>query len=111
MVVLTVAGTMALAVAVVALIARYVPGMTLPVVATAALAPYLMLAAPLAMIPLAVSGSWIAVAVAGAVTVATVAVQLPWYTRGRPSHCHRRSRGIGQPALRAGRPTSHRPNS
>ena len=81
--VLTVAGIVALAVAVVALIARYVQGMTLPVVATAALAPYLMLGAPLAMIPLAVSGSWIAVAVAGAVTVATVAVQLPWYTRGR----------------------------
>jgi endonuclease/exonuclease/phosphatase (EEP) superfamily protein YafD len=81
--VLTVAGIVALAVAVGALIARYVPGMTLPVVATAALAPYLMLGAPLAMIPLAVSGSWIAVAVAGAVTVATVAVQLPWYTRGR----------------------------
>jgi hypothetical protein len=80
--VLTVAGIVALAVAVVALIARYVPGMTLAVVATAALAPYLMLGAPLAMIPLAVSGSWIAVAVAGAVTAATVAVQLPWYTRG-----------------------------
>ena len=107
--VLTVAGTMALAVAVVALIARYVPGMTLPVVATAALAPYLMLGAPLAMIPLAVSGSWIAVAVAGAVTVATVAVQLPWYTRGRaeplpPSFAWYR------PTCATGGPT-HKPSS
>jgi endonuclease/exonuclease/phosphatase (EEP) superfamily protein YafD len=81
--VLTVVGIVALAVAVVALIARFLPGINVAVVATAALAPYLMLGAPLAMIVLAVSRSWIAVAVAGVVTVATVAVQLPWYTRGR----------------------------
>lgn len=81
--VVTIVGTVALAVAVVALIARYVPGVIVPVVATAALAPYLMLGAPLAMILLAISGRWIAVAVAGAVTVATVAAQLPSYTRAR----------------------------
>jgi hypothetical protein len=74
--VLTVAGIMALAVAVLALIARYVPGMTVSVVAIAALAPYLMLGAPLATILLAMSRTWIAVAVAGAVTLATVTVQL-----------------------------------
>ena len=83
MVVLTVVGIVVLAVAVVALIARFVPGINVAVVATAALAPYLMLGAPLAMIVLAVSRTWIAVAVAGVVTVAVVAVQLPWYTRGR----------------------------
>jgi endonuclease/exonuclease/phosphatase (EEP) superfamily protein YafD len=81
--VLGVVGIVVLAVAVVALIARFVPGINVAVVATAALAPYLMLGAPLAMIVLAVSRTWIAVAAAGAVTVATVAVQLPWYTRGR----------------------------
>jgi endonuclease/exonuclease/phosphatase (EEP) superfamily protein YafD len=81
--VLTVVGIVVLAVAVVALIARFVPGINVAVVATAALAPYLMLGAPLAMIVLAVSRTWIAVAVAGVVTVATIAVQLPWYTRRR----------------------------
>jgi endonuclease/exonuclease/phosphatase family metal-dependent hydrolase len=81
--VLTVVGIVVLAVAVVALIARFLPGFNVAVVATAALAPYLMLGAPLAMIVLAVSRTWIAAAVAGAVTVAAVAVQLPWYTRER----------------------------
>ena len=81
--VLTVVGIVVLAVAVVALIARFLPGINVAVVATAALAPYLMLGAPVAMIVLAVSRDWIAVAVAGAATVASVAVQLPWYTRRR----------------------------
>jgi endonuclease/exonuclease/phosphatase (EEP) superfamily protein YafD len=81
--VLTVVGIVVLAVAVVALIARFVPGINVAVVATAALAPDLMLGAPLAMIVLAVSRTWIAVAVAGVVTVATIAVQRPWYTRRR----------------------------
>ena len=81
--VLTVVGIVVLAVAVVALIARFLPGINVAVVATAALAPYLMLGAPVAMIVLALSRAWIAVAVAGVVTVATVAVQLPWYTRRR----------------------------
>jgi endonuclease/exonuclease/phosphatase (EEP) superfamily protein YafD len=81
--VLTVVGIVVLAVAVVALIARFLPGINVAVVATAALAPYLMLGAPVAMIVLAVSRAWIAVAVAGAVTVATVAVQSPWYMRRR----------------------------
>jgi len=79
----TIVGIVVLAVAVVALIVRFVPRINVAVVATAALAPYLMLGAPLAMIVLAVSRTWIAVAVAGVVTVAMVAVQLPWYTRGR----------------------------
>jgi endonuclease/exonuclease/phosphatase (EEP) superfamily protein YafD len=81
--VLGVVGIVVLAVAVVALIARFVPGINVAIVATAALAPYLMLGAPLAMIVLAVSRTWIAVAAAGAVTVATVAVQLPWCARCR----------------------------
>ena len=79
--VLTVVGIVALAVAVVALIARFAPGMTLAVVATAALAPYLMLGAPLAMIMFALQRDWILAAAAAAVTIATVAVQLPWYVR------------------------------
>jgi endonuclease/exonuclease/phosphatase (EEP) superfamily protein YafD len=82
--VLTVVGIVALAVAVVALIARYVPGSIVPTVATAALAPYLMLGAPLAVVLYAVSGSWALAAVAAAVTVVTIAVQVPSYIRTRP---------------------------
>jgi endonuclease/exonuclease/phosphatase (EEP) superfamily protein YafD len=81
----TVVGIVALAVAVVALIARYVPGSSVPVVATAALAPYLMLGAPVAVVLLAVSGTWAVAAVAGAVTVATIAVRVPWYVRTKPA--------------------------
>jgi endonuclease/exonuclease/phosphatase (EEP) superfamily protein YafD len=79
--ILTVIGILALAVAAIALIARHLPGAILPVVATSALAAYLMLGAPLAVILFAASHSWIALAIAGVVTVATVTVQLPLYVR------------------------------
>ncbi|MGX9789856.1 endonuclease/exonuclease/phosphatase family protein [Mycobacterium sp. MMS18-G62] len=73
--VVTIVGTVALAVAVVGLAARYTPGVIVAVVAIAALAPYLTLGAPLAMLLFAISGTWVGVAVAGAVTVASAAVQ------------------------------------
>jgi endonuclease/exonuclease/phosphatase (EEP) superfamily protein YafD len=76
-----VGGIAALVVAVVAFIARYLPGITLPVVATAALAPYLMLGAPVSLIVFVLRRDWILAAAAAVVTIATVAVQLPWYVR------------------------------
>jgi endonuclease/exonuclease/phosphatase (EEP) superfamily protein YafD len=81
--VLTVVGIVTLTIAVVAFIARYTPGVVVPIVATAALAPYLMLGAPAAIILLAVSGAWIAAAISAAVTIAAVAVQWPWFSRDR----------------------------
>lgn len=77
--VLTVLAIAALVVAAIALIARYVPGVSLPVVAAAALAPYLMLGAPVAVILFAWLRNWPLVTFAGILTVATAAVQLPWY--------------------------------
>jgi endonuclease/exonuclease/phosphatase (EEP) superfamily protein YafD len=77
----TVVGIAVLVVAVIAFIARYLPGVTLPIVATAALAPYLMLSAPLSLIVFALRRDWILAAAAAAVTIATVVVQSPWYVR------------------------------
>jgi endonuclease/exonuclease/phosphatase (EEP) superfamily protein YafD len=71
----------ALVVAALALAARYAPGVIRPVLVTAALAPYLMLGAPVSLIMFALQRDWILAAVAAAVTIATVAVQLPWYVR------------------------------
>jgi endonuclease/exonuclease/phosphatase (EEP) superfamily protein YafD len=77
--ILMVIGIAALAVAAIALIARYLPGVILPVVVTAALAPYLMLAAPVAMIDFIVLRDWPLVTFAGVLTVATATVQLRWH--------------------------------
>ena len=84
---LTAIGIMALAVAALALIARYVPSINRPILVAAALAPYLMLGAPFAVILFAILGNWPVLAVAGATTIATAAVQLRWHvatkTHGR----------------------------
>lgn len=72
---------MALAVATIALVARYVPITSRVALGVAALAPYLMLGAPLSLIVFALQRNWFLAAAAAAVTIATVAVQLPWYVR------------------------------
>jgi endonuclease/exonuclease/phosphatase (EEP) superfamily protein YafD len=71
----------ALVVAALALAARYAPGVIRPVLVTAALAPYLMLGAPVSLIVFALERDWVLAAAAAAVTIAIVAVQLPWYVR------------------------------
>jgi hypothetical protein len=90
----------ALVVAALALAARYAPGVIRPVLVTAALAPYLALGAPAAVILFAILHNWIGVILAGALTVAGIAVRLRWYLRGRPmpesaseSSARRHSRG------------------
>jgi endonuclease/exonuclease/phosphatase (EEP) superfamily protein YafD len=80
--VLTAIAVAALAVSVVALIMRYVPSVVLPVLVTAAFAPYLLLGAPLALVLFAALHSWILAAVAGVVTIAAIAVQAPLFVSG-----------------------------
>lgn len=72
-------GVLLLLVAAVALVARYAPAINRPVVATAALSPYLMFGAPLAVLVFALSRHWTLVSVAAVLTVAVLAVQVPWY--------------------------------
>ena len=81
--VLTAIGIVALVVAAVALTARYLPSVNHPALMAAALAPYLMLGAPLAVILFAVLRNWPVVALAGALAIATAAVQLPWHVATR----------------------------
>lgn len=81
--VLTAITVAALAVSMVALIMRYVPSVVLPVLVTAAFAPYLLLGAPLALVLFGVLHSWILAAVAGVVTIAAIAVQAPLFTSGK----------------------------
>ena len=69
--------------AAVALAARYVAGVNRPVLVTAALAPYLALGAPAAVILFAVAHCWIGVILSGVLTVASIAVRLRWYVRGK----------------------------
>jgi endonuclease/exonuclease/phosphatase (EEP) superfamily protein YafD len=82
-IVLDVIAAAAFAVAALALAARYVPGVNRPVLVTAALAPYLALGAPVAMILFAVAHCWIGVILAGILTIATIAVRLGWFIRGK----------------------------
>ncbi len=70
-----------LAVATIALAARYLPITNRVVLGVAALAPYLMLGAPLSLIVFALQSNWFLTAAAASVTIAAVAVQLPWYVR------------------------------
>jgi endonuclease/exonuclease/phosphatase (EEP) superfamily protein YafD len=74
----------ALAVAAIALAARYVPGVGVPVLATAALAPYLAIGAPVAVLLFAIAHNWVGVVLAGMLTIASVAVRWRWYVGGRP---------------------------
>lgn len=73
----------AFAVAALALAARYVPGVNRPVLVTAALAPYLALGAPAAMILFALAQCWIGVTLAGVLTIASIAVRLGLYIRDK----------------------------
>src|SRR4051794_11719579 len=80
--VLTILAVAALAVSVAALIMRHVPSVALPVLVTAAFAPYLLLGAPLALVLFGALHSWILATVAGAATIAAIAVQAPLYLGG-----------------------------
>jgi endonuclease/exonuclease/phosphatase (EEP) superfamily protein YafD len=80
-VVLFATGIVALAIATVALAVRYVPITNVAILGVAALAPYLMMLAPVSLIVFALQRDWWLAGVAAAVTVAAVAVQLPWYVR------------------------------
>lgn len=72
-------GLLLLAVAAAALAARFTPANNRWILAGAALSPYLMLGAPLAVLVFGVSRHWTLVSVAAVLTVATLAVQAPWY--------------------------------
>jgi endonuclease/exonuclease/phosphatase (EEP) superfamily protein YafD len=73
---------LALVVAAAAFTARFVPNVNRTVLVTAALAPYLMLGAPLGMILFATIRSWTFGFLGAALTIAMVAVQLPWWVGG-----------------------------
>jgi endonuclease/exonuclease/phosphatase (EEP) superfamily protein YafD len=78
-------GIVLLVVATAALVARYVPipgHRTLYVVIAS---PYLIAAAPLALLVFAWGHRWIMAVLAACLTVALVAPQLPWYVADRPS--------------------------
>src|SRR5258708_5872388 len=75
------AGVVALAVAAIALAVRYVPITNRLALGVAALAPYLMLGAPVSLIAFTLQRDWMLAAAAATVTIVTVAVQLPWYVR------------------------------
>lgn len=60
-----------------ALVARFASATNRPLLATAALSPYLMLGAPLAVLMFGLSRHWTLVSVAAVLTVAVLAVQLP----------------------------------
>lgn len=72
-------GLLLLLLAACALVARFVPATNRPLLATAALSPYLMLGAPVAVLVFALSRHWTLVSVAAVLTVAVLAVQLPRY--------------------------------
>ncbi|MDZ7885534.1 MAG: endonuclease/exonuclease/phosphatase family protein [Mycobacterium sp.] len=72
-------GVLLLLLAAGALVARYVPATNRALLAVAALSPYLMFGAPLAVLVFALSRHWTLVSVAAVLTVAVLAVQMPWY--------------------------------
>jgi endonuclease/exonuclease/phosphatase (EEP) superfamily protein YafD len=76
---LTAIGIFALTVAAVAFTVRYVPITNRIVLGIVALAPYLMLGAPLSLVVFGLARHWIFAAAAAALTAATAAVQLPRY--------------------------------
>lgn len=77
--ILTVLGLVALAAAAGALAVRYAPIDHHVVLILAAASPYLMVAAPVSVLLLALSRRWLVTAVAGCLTVAILVVQLPRY--------------------------------
>jgi len=74
-----VVGLLVLVLAACALAARFVPTANRWQLAAAALSPYLMMGAPLAVLVFALSRHWTLVSIAAVLTVAVLAVQLPWY--------------------------------
>jgi endonuclease/exonuclease/phosphatase (EEP) superfamily protein YafD len=78
---LTMIAVALLAVSAAALVARYVPIRNRVLLAVAALAPYLMLGAPLAVVSFGFARHWVSATMATVLTVATVAVQMPWHFR------------------------------
>lgn len=77
---MTVAGVLALVVAAVALLARFIPINNVVVFAIVAWSPYLMLGAIVAAVLFGLSRRWVLAAIACALTVAVVAVQIPSVT-------------------------------
>ena len=75
----TALGGVAFAVAAAAFAVRFIPIANRPLVVAAALAPYLMLGAPIAVLVFAALRRWPAVVLAAGLTGATVAVQAPYY--------------------------------
>ena len=75
----TSAGLVAFTIAGLALASRYVPITNHFELLTAALSPYLMLCGPLSVFLLALGRRWTLAVVAGGLTIATLAVQLPLY--------------------------------
>jgi endonuclease/exonuclease/phosphatase (EEP) superfamily protein YafD len=73
----------AFAIAAIALAARYVPGVNRAVLATAALAPYLAVGAPVAALLFAITHNWVGLVAAVVLTIAGIAVRWRWYVRGR----------------------------
>lgn len=72
-------GLLLIAVAAAALAARFTPASNRWILAGAALSPYLMLGAPLAVLVFGVSRHWTLVSVAAVLTVVVLAVQAPRY--------------------------------
>lgn len=72
-------GLVAFTVAGLALASRYLPITNHVVLLTTALSPYLMLCGPLSVVLLTLARRWILAIVAGGLTIATLAVQLPLY--------------------------------
>ena len=81
--VLTVIAIALLVLSAAALVARYVPISNVVLLALAALAPYLMLGAPLSAVILGFSRQWVLATVAIVLTAATIAVQMPWHVRSK----------------------------
>ena len=86
----TAIGLVALAIACWALASRYLPVTNHVVMLTAALSPHLMLCGSVAVVLLVLAGRWIPAIVAIALTVATLAVEVP-RTCVRMSHTPRAS--------------------
>lgn len=78
-VVIRLAGLLAFVAAAGALVVRFLPATNRPLLAVAALAPYLMLGAPLAVLLFALARRWTLLAAAAVLTVAVMATQFPWY--------------------------------
>lgn len=77
-------GLVLIAIAGVALLARFVPVTNRVVLVAAVLSPYLILGAPIAAVIFLVGHRWILAGVAVALTLTMVVVQLPWFVGSAP---------------------------